>query len=184
MFLWARPRRHAGRDVAAAGPAIASVRGRVLGARGARRTDGPRRRPRRAAPGIEQLPWRRLVNPFRPLEVLSRRPGRVHPPRLAPDPGRDRRRGARRPGAGRVRARRRDRRPNEPPGPARPGSGRGAGRDGAVDVRASRPQPRARPRLRRAEPRLLRRRRSGVRQRPRPRPAAPATSPTSWTTSG
>ena len=33
--------------------------------------DGPRRRPRRAAPGIVQLPWRRLVNPFRPLEVLT-----------------------------------------------------------------------------------------------------------------
>jgi trimethylamine--corrinoid protein Co-methyltransferase len=32
---------------------------------------GPRRRPRRAAPGLEQLPWRRLVNPFRPLEILS-----------------------------------------------------------------------------------------------------------------
>ena len=33
--------------------------------------DGPRRRPRRAAPGLAQLPWRRLVNPFRPLEILS-----------------------------------------------------------------------------------------------------------------
>jgi trimethylamine--corrinoid protein Co-methyltransferase len=33
--------------------------------------DGPRRRTRRAAPGIEQLPWRPLVNPFRPLEILS-----------------------------------------------------------------------------------------------------------------
>jgi trimethylamine--corrinoid protein Co-methyltransferase len=30
-----------------------------------------RRRPRRAAPGIDQLPWRRLVNPFRPVEILS-----------------------------------------------------------------------------------------------------------------
>ena len=30
-----------------------------------------RRRPRRAAPGIAQLPWRRLVNPFRPVEILS-----------------------------------------------------------------------------------------------------------------
>jgi trimethylamine--corrinoid protein Co-methyltransferase len=35
------------------------------------RHNGPRRRPRRAAPGINQLPWRRLVNPFRPLEILS-----------------------------------------------------------------------------------------------------------------
>jgi len=34
-------------------------------------SDGPRRRPRRAAPGIVQLPWRRLVNPFRPVEILS-----------------------------------------------------------------------------------------------------------------
>ena len=33
--------------------------------------DGPRRRPRRAAPGLAQLPWRRLVNPFRPVEILS-----------------------------------------------------------------------------------------------------------------
>jgi trimethylamine---corrinoid protein Co-methyltransferase len=32
---------------------------------------GPRRRPRRAAPGLAQLPWRRLVNPFRPVEILS-----------------------------------------------------------------------------------------------------------------
>ena len=33
--------------------------------------DGPRRRPRRAAPGLARLPWRRLVNPFRPVEILS-----------------------------------------------------------------------------------------------------------------
>ena len=32
---------------------------------------GPRRRPRRAAPGLATLPWRRLVNPFRPVEILS-----------------------------------------------------------------------------------------------------------------
>jgi trimethylamine--corrinoid protein Co-methyltransferase len=30
-----------------------------------------RRRARRPPPGISQLPWRRLVNPFRPLEILS-----------------------------------------------------------------------------------------------------------------
>ena len=30
-----------------------------------------RRRPRRAPAGIAQVPWRRLVNPFRPVEVLS-----------------------------------------------------------------------------------------------------------------
>ena len=29
------------------------------------------RRPRRAAPGIQRLPFRRLVNPFEPLRVLS-----------------------------------------------------------------------------------------------------------------
>jgi trimethylamine--corrinoid protein Co-methyltransferase len=34
-------------------------------------TTGPRRRPRRAAPGLATLPWRRLVNPFRPVEILS-----------------------------------------------------------------------------------------------------------------
>ncbi len=33
--------------------------------------EGPRRRPRRAAPGLAQLPWRRLVNPLRPVEILS-----------------------------------------------------------------------------------------------------------------
>ena len=33
--------------------------------------DAPRRRPRRVASGIEQLPWRRLVNPYRPIEILS-----------------------------------------------------------------------------------------------------------------
>ncbi len=34
-------------------------------------SEAHRRRPRRAAPGIDQLPWRRLVNPFRPVEILS-----------------------------------------------------------------------------------------------------------------
>ena len=34
-------------------------------------SDGPRRRPRRPAPGLAQLPWGRLVNPFRPVEILS-----------------------------------------------------------------------------------------------------------------
>ncbi len=33
--------------------------------------DAVRRRPRRPPPGIPQVPWRQLVNPFRPLEVLS-----------------------------------------------------------------------------------------------------------------
>ena len=30
-----------------------------------------RRRPRREAVAVRQLPWRRLVNPYRPLEILS-----------------------------------------------------------------------------------------------------------------
>ncbi len=34
-------------------------------------TDSPRRRPRRVAGGIAQLPWRTIVNPFRPVEILS-----------------------------------------------------------------------------------------------------------------
>lgn len=34
-------------------------------------SEAHRRRPRRAAAGLEQLPWRRLRNPFRPVEVLS-----------------------------------------------------------------------------------------------------------------
>jgi trimethylamine--corrinoid protein Co-methyltransferase len=33
--------------------------------------EGVRRRPRRTAGGVAQLPWRRLVNPFRPIEILS-----------------------------------------------------------------------------------------------------------------
>lgn len=31
----------------------------------------PRSRPRRSAGGVPRLPWRRLVNPFRPLEIIS-----------------------------------------------------------------------------------------------------------------
>jgi trimethylamine--corrinoid protein Co-methyltransferase len=33
--------------------------------------ESPRRRPRRSAPGVRQLPWRRLTNPYRPVEILS-----------------------------------------------------------------------------------------------------------------
>jgi trimethylamine--corrinoid protein Co-methyltransferase len=32
---------------------------------------GPRQRNRRSAGGLHQLPWRRLVNPYRPIEVLT-----------------------------------------------------------------------------------------------------------------
>src|SRR5512146_3591054 len=35
------------------------------------RHEGPRRRARRPPPGLAQLPWRRLMNPFRPVEILS-----------------------------------------------------------------------------------------------------------------
>jgi trimethylamine--corrinoid protein Co-methyltransferase len=35
------------------------------------RGTGPRRRARRPTAGLAQLPWRRLVNPFRPIEILS-----------------------------------------------------------------------------------------------------------------
>ena len=63
------------------------------------RPDGHRRRPRRAAPGLAQLPWRRLVNPFRPVEILSADQVETIHRGVAPDPGRDRRRGPRRPGA-------------------------------------------------------------------------------------
>ena len=34
-------------------------------------TEAHRRRPRRGPAGIPQIPWRRLVNPFRPVEILS-----------------------------------------------------------------------------------------------------------------
>ena len=34
-------------------------------------TDGPRRRPRRVSGGIAQLPWRSVINPFRPVEILT-----------------------------------------------------------------------------------------------------------------
>jgi trimethylamine--corrinoid protein Co-methyltransferase len=33
--------------------------------------EASRRRPRRTAGGVRQLPWRRLVNPYRPIEILS-----------------------------------------------------------------------------------------------------------------
>ncbi|MFI5200270.1 MAG: trimethylamine methyltransferase family protein, partial [Candidatus Limnocylindrales bacterium] len=33
--------------------------------------ENPRRRPRRTAGGIAQLPWRSITNPFRPVEILS-----------------------------------------------------------------------------------------------------------------
>jgi len=36
----------------------------------ATRGESPRRRPRRVAGSLSQPPWRRLVNPYRPVEVL------------------------------------------------------------------------------------------------------------------
>src|SRR5262249_44984327 len=41
----------------------------AAGARAAR-GESPRRRPRRVAGSLSQPPWRRLVNPYRPVEVL------------------------------------------------------------------------------------------------------------------
>ena len=73
-----------------------------------------RRRPRRVVAGVEQLPWRRLTNPFRPLEILSEDQVESDPSGVAADPGRDRLRGPRRPRARRVRGRRRARRPARP----------------------------------------------------------------------
>ncbi len=50
-------------------------RNTVLAERGGRRgrggESGPRQRTRRAAGGLRQLPWRDLVNPYRPIEVLD-----------------------------------------------------------------------------------------------------------------
>ena len=70
-------------------------------------------RPRRTAAGhdaraagIEQLPWRRLVNPYPAGRDPVRGPRGGDPPGLAPDPRRDRVRGPRRPRARRVRERR------------------------------------------------------------------------------
>ena len=54
----------------AAGPPVPPDRRRVASA-AMTTPDGPRRRPRRTAPGVRQLPWRRLVNPYRPIEILS-----------------------------------------------------------------------------------------------------------------
>ena len=97
-----------------------------------RPTTRPRRRPRRGAPGIVQLPWRRLVNPFRPLEVLTAdQVEAIHRAslRILAEIGvevlGDRALDA-------FAARRRDGRPGDPAGPARPGAGRGARRPGAA----------------------------------------------------
>ena len=112
------------------------------------RSRGPRRRPRRAAPGLAQLPWRRLVNPFRPVEILSAdQVEAIHRAslRILAEIGMevlgDRALDAFAAAGATVD------RPNRR-GPARPGPGRGARRARAVRVRAPRPQPGARRRLR------------------------------------
>ena len=69
---------------------------------------GPRRRPRRAAPGLAAAALAAAGQPVPAARDPVGRPGRGDPPRVAADPGRDRRRGPRRPGARRVRRRRRD----------------------------------------------------------------------------
>ncbi len=131
-----------------------------------------RRRPRRVQAGVRQLPWRRLVNPFRPLEILSADHVEAVHARVAADPLGDRHRDPRRPGAGRFPGRRRDRRRRDATGPARSRACRDPDRDSAERVHAPRPQPGARRRVRRPERRDQRGRRAGVRHGPRPRPAA------------
>ncbi len=102
--------------------------------------DAVRRRPRRAAPGIAQLPWRQLVNPFRPLEVLSAdHVEAIHLAslRILSEIGvevmGDRALDAFARG-------RRARRPGDPAGAPGSGAGRGAGRAGALDVHAACPE--------------------------------------------
>ena len=133
--------------------------------------DGPRRRPRRAAPGLQQLPWRRLTNPFRPVEILSAdQVETIHRAslRVLAEIGvevlGDRALDA-------FARRRRDRRPLEPSRPARSRPGRGADRDRPVRVRPVRAQPGAEHPVRRVEPRVRGGRRPGLRERHRPRPA-------------
>ena len=138
-----------------------------------------RRRPRRVQAGIRQLPWRRLVNPYRPIEILSAdHVEAVHAAslRILSEIGievlGDRALDAFRRAGATV-----DRR--DPAGPARPRARRGAGRHGAERVHAPRPQPGARRRVRRRERRVLRGRRAGVRHATSTAAGGPATSPTS-----
>ena len=134
--------------------------------------DGPRRRPRRAAPGLQQLPWRRLTNPFRPLEILSAdQVEAIHRASLrilaeigvevlgdrALDAFARRRRDAstaRTAASGSI-----------------PTRSRRSSRPRPSEFDAPRAQPRAEHRVRWLEPRLRRGRRAGLRQRPRSRPA-------------
>src|SRR5215207_2549580 len=66
---WAQAPRGSPRDRRPARP-IARVASAAMTADEAA-PEAVRRRPRRAAPGVRQLPWRRLVNPYRPIEILS-----------------------------------------------------------------------------------------------------------------
>ena len=138
-------------------------------------TEAGRRRPRRTSGGIAQLPWRTVRNPYRPVEILSAdEVETLHRASLRilseigvevlGDRAIDLLAGA---GATVDRETRRVR--------LDPGPRRGAGRHGAVDVPAPRPEPREEPDVRRPARRVLGRRRAGLRHRHRPRPAARAT---------
>ena len=147
--------------------------------------EGSRRRPRRTVGAIDRSPWRRVVNPFRPVEILSAdQIEAIHRAslRILSEIGR---RGARRPrrwtcfaadGAAVDRGTRHR--------PARPGAGRGARRARAQRLHAPRPKPATEHPARWRPPRVLRRRRPGVRDAISTAAGAPATTPTSWTTSG
>ena len=92
-----------------------------------------RRRPGSVADAAQPVP---------PDRDPERGRDRDDPSGVAPDPRRDRRRGARRPGDRPVPRRRRGHRRRDAPRPTRPGSRPGARRAGAPRVRASRPQSR------------------------------------------
>ena len=105
-----RDHHHAGRAVGAPPRVVAS------GVDSREPADPRRRRP--APPSASRgarSPATPLAAARQPVPAARdpvRRPGRGDPPRVAPDPGRDRRRGPRRSGARRLRRRRRDRRPS------------------------------------------------------------------------
>ena len=150
---------------------------RARGARAAARA--------RAAPGSPQLPWRRLVNPFRPLEILSAdHVEAIHRAslRILAEIGvevlGDRALDAFA-GAGATVDR------DDAAGPARPRPGRGAHRHARPREFTLHARNPARDIVfGGAEPRVRRGRRAGVRHATSTAAGAPATSPTSSTTSG
>ena len=182
----ARVRRRPGRRHAPAnGPRSIASDGRSP-----RRPTRPHRRrtdagPRRVVAGVEQLPWRRLTNPFRPLEILSEdQVEAIHRAslRILAEIGfevlGDRALDAFAGAGARV-----DRSSAQRPPRSRPGRGaRSRPRRREFTLHARNPERNVV--FGGGTPRLLRGRRAGLRHRPRSRPAAPATSPTSSTTCG